>query len=81
MHFDIVNALMFFFLTAGVISTGLIAYLFISDLFKKNKPVDNEPEYTEEEQFYASLLQQKSDLDADAFATRRAMMDEFLRHK
>ena len=40
----------------------------------------NEPVYTPEEEFYASLLQQKSDLDADAFATQKAMLDEFLRH-
>ena len=40
----------------------------------------NEPVYTPEEEFYASLLQQKSDLDADAFATQKAMLDEILRH-
>lgn len=40
----------------------------------------NGPVYTPEEQFYASLLQQKSDLDSDAFATQKAMLDEFLRY-
>lgn len=29
----------------------------------------------------ANLLQQKPDLDAGAFATRKAMLDEFLRHR
>lgn len=80
MHFDIVTSFMCFFLIIGIATTGLFAYWFIVDFFKKDKPVNNEPEYTEEEQFYASLLQQKVDLDADAFATRKAMMDEFLRH-
>ena len=41
----------------------------------------NEPEYTPEEEFYASLLQTKSDLDADAFNARKAMLDEALRHR
>ena len=41
----------------------------------------NEPVYTPEEKFYASLLQQKSDLDADAFSTRKAMLDEVLKHR
>lgn len=39
------------------------------------------PAYTEEEQFYANLLLRKNDLDADAFATRRAMFDEALRQQ
>ena len=41
----------------------------------------NEPEYTPEEEFYASLLQTKSDLDADAFNARKSMLDEALRHR
>lgn len=39
------------------------------------------PEFTEEEQFYADLLLKKIDLDADAFATRKSMLDEYLKHK
>ncbi len=41
----------------------------------------NEPVYTEEEEFYANLLQIKSDLDIDAFSARKAMLDEALRYR
>lgn len=58
----------------GALTIGLFLYLEFSE------PVEKPAEYTEEEQFYASLLQQKVDLDADAFATQKAMMDEFLKH-
>ncbi|MBP1046210.1 hypothetical protein I6N96_07930 [Enterococcus sp. BWM-S5] len=69
--------IIFYFLAGiGALSLVFIAWVLFSE--PANQSV--EPEYTEEEQFYASLLQQKSDLDADAFATSKAMMDEFFRH-
>lgn len=72
------------FAVFGMIS--IIFFIWLSwAIYKDEKEAKihkaNEPEYTKEEQFYASLLQQKSNLDADAFATRKAMLDEALRHR
>lgn len=47
---------------------------------EKNRQA-NEPVYTSEEELYAALLQTKSDLDAEAFNARKAMLDEVLRHR
>lgn len=65
---------------------GVISIIFFASLFweiHKDEKAEKASElvYTPEEQFYASLLQTKTDLDAGAFATRKAMIDEALRHK
>lgn len=68
---------------------GIISLCFFAWLGWEMRQIDKEaqnkkaqePVYTPEEEFYAHLLQQKSDLDADAFAARKAMLDEALRYK
>lgn len=77
------NALVLVLAVIGALST--IFFIWVGWEVHKEEQAEkvrkaNEPVYTPEEEFYASLLQQKSDLDADAFATQKAMVDEFLRH-
>lgn len=60
----------------GLLAIVLVSYLELNYRTKTSK----EPEYTEEEKFYAELLLMKQDLDADAFRTRQAMHQEFERH-
>lgn len=83
MQIDIITGAVFLFLTLGVIYTGLIVYWFVEDLIHnyRGKSKTNKTEYTEEEEFYATLLQMKSDLDAEAFEASRDMLNEVFRHK
>ena len=55
----------------------------LEDLINKyrGKSKTKKTEYTEEEEFYATLLQMKSDLDAEAFEASRDMLNEVFRHQ
>ena len=83
MQIDFITGAFFFFLAMGIFYYALSAYWFVEDLINKcqGKSKTKKTEYTEEEEFYATLLQMKSDLDADAFRTRKAMLDEVLKHR
>lgn len=83
MQIDIITGAVFLFLSLGVLYTGLIVYWFVEDLINKyrGKSKTKKTEYTEEEEFYATLLQIKSDLDAEAFEASRDMLNEVFRHK
>lgn len=55
---------------------GILSIVYIGWLLSKLETHEKEPEYTEKEKFYAELLLMKHDLDADAFATKKQILDE-----
>ncbi len=83
MQIDIITGVFFFFLAMGIFCSALSAYWFVEDLINKyrGKSKTKKKEYTEEEEFYATLLQMKSDLDAEAFEASRDMLNEVFRHQ
>ena len=83
MQIDIITGVFFFFLAMGIFYSALSAFWFVEDLFNKyrGKSKTKKTEYTEEEEFYTTLLQIKSDLDAEAFEASRDMLNEVSRHK
>lgn len=58
----------------GVLTIVLFGWIVFSN--PKTEVTEKEPEYTEEEKLYAELLLMKHDIDADAFATKKQMMEE-----
>ena len=83
MQIDFITGAFFFFLAMGIFYSALSAYWFVEDLINKcqGKSKTKKTEYTEEEEFYATLLQMKSDLDAEAFEASRDMLNEVFRHQ
>lgn len=58
----------------GALSLAFIAWA--TWIIRTSDKQNQQPEYTEEEKLYAELLLMKHDLDADAYATRKKMMEE-----